>query len=200
MRPTFLALPAALLMGALMSAPALAQVKLERKYTEGSKVTEQTTIHFRQVLTLAGMDVESDVDQVITTSQTVGAKKSDGSTPIEVEISGLKANMALPGGISINFDSAEPPQEVDPQLKFITDMLKALTGARYTVLVDSKGKAQSVDGAQSIIDKANELDPKAGESLQSRLRLRPSSASGSKRPTVSPISLCVRENPGPAPR
>lgn len=168
MRPTLPCFAAALLACSLAAA-ADEPVKLEHKYPEGSKVTEQKTVHVHQVLTLAGMDVETDVDQVITTKQTVKPRKADGSTPIEVEFSSMKVHMALPGGVSIDFDSADPPKDVDPQYKFFTDAFKALSGARYTFTVDARGKVQSVEGSQSILDKANDLDPKAGELLQSRL-------------------------------
>ncbi len=97
-----------LLSSTLASADDAPPVKLELKYPEGSKFTRQQTVHVHQILALAGMDIETDAEEIITSTRSIGTRKPDGSVPIEVEVTALKANMALPGGISIQFDSADP--------------------------------------------------------------------------------------------
>ncbi|HEU5115819.1 MAG TPA: DUF6263 family protein [Isosphaeraceae bacterium] len=169
MRALLPAFSATLLSCALAIAADEAPVKLVLKYPEGSKFTRQQTVRLHQVLTLAGMDIETDAEEIVTSTRSIGTRKPDGSVPMEVEVTALKANMSLPGGISIQFDSAGPPEDIDPQLKFIVDMLRAFSGSHYTVVIGPRGDIQSIEGAQAIIDRASDLDPKAGDALRSRL-------------------------------
>src|SRR5258708_33731831 len=65
------------------SQKAQAQVKLEYKFAEGDKLTYKSTTKTKQVLTLQGMEIETESDQVAVSSRTVGKRRADSSTPIE---------------------------------------------------------------------------------------------------------------------
>jgi hypothetical protein len=100
----------------------------------------------------------------------VGARRGDGSIPLEVMTDSIKANINTPAG-NISFDSANPDagKEEGSPLAFLHDTLKALTGASYTVVIGKDGKIAAVEGAEKVVEKAGELSPQAAEVLRGRM-------------------------------
>jgi hypothetical protein len=164
----FVLAPALVLAG--MTTATQAQVKLEYKYVEGTTSKVKTTVKVHQILNLANMDVETNSDQVLTSVSTTGKRKPDGTLPIESKIESLKVDLSLPGGVNIAFDSANPPSKKDESpLGVVVDIFQALAGSTYTVVLDKQDKVLGVEGTQKLLDKANEINPKAAEALKSRL-------------------------------
>lgn len=154
-----------------MAATTRAQVKLEPKYQEGSTVTVEATSKTHQVLTINGMDIETDAENVTTESRAVGRRKADGGLPVNVKVESLKADLNL-NGQTISFDSsAPPPKDVDPQLSFIVDIFRIVAGSTYTIELDAKDQVVSVEGVDKLIEKAAELNPTAAEMIKDQVSL-----------------------------
>jgi hypothetical protein len=163
------ALTSAVLLAGLTTA-AQAQVKLEYKHIEGTTSKVKTASKTHQILSIAGMDIETNSEETVVSSSAVGKRRPDGTLPIEVKIEDLKAQLSLPGGLSLDFDSANPPAKKDDSpIGFVLDIFKAVAGSAYTVTLDKQDKVMGVEGLQKVLDKANDLDPKAAAALKGRL-------------------------------
>lgn len=160
---------ALVVLGAVAPA-AQAQVKLEYKYPEGRKSSYRASIKTHQVLSILGMDVETEADQSTVSSEAVGKRNADGTLPLTQKIESVRAQLSLPGGINVNFDSADPNAKIDnPQVAFLGEVFKALVGVSYTVVLDPKNKAKFVEGTETFDAALDKLDPKAAAVLRGRL-------------------------------
>lgn len=149
---------------------ALAQVKLEYKFSEGQKHTYKSTVKTSQTLTLMGQGIQTEATEKIVSSTSVGKKRSDGTTPVEEKVEALNVEMSLPGGIVVTYDSKDPAPKVDnPQLAFLTDIYKLVSQMSYTVVLDDQNKVKAVEGAEKILEQAGKLNEMAKQSLQSRM-------------------------------
>jgi len=141
---------------------AQAQVKLEYKFTAGDKLTYKSTTKTKQVLTLQGMEIETESDQVVITSRTVGKRRADSSTPIEDKVESLRAELSLPGGNNLTLDSTNPDAKVDnPALAFLSEVFKLAGETSYTVVLDNQNKVQAIEGIEKVMEKADKLSPQA---------------------------------------
>ncbi|MFO0890905.1 MAG: DUF6263 family protein [Isosphaeraceae bacterium] len=147
-----------------------AQVKLEYKFREGQAQTYKSTVKTTQVLTLMGQEIPTDATETIVSSQKVGAKRSDGTIPVEDKVESLAVELALPMGIMISFDSKNPDNKVDnPQLAVIADIYKLISQVGYTVVLDAQNKVKAIEGAEKILEQADKLNDAAKQSIRSRL-------------------------------
>lgn len=162
---------AAAVLGLGLAQTASAQVKLELKWPEKSSYTLETVVKLDQTLEIMGMEIPTQSEETIQTTRSIGEKRSDGSIPVEITTDSLKANLNLPGGNTIAFDSANPdaPVEEDSPFGFLVDTFKALTGAKYTIVVGKDGKVTAVEGTEKVLDKANQISPQAADILKSQL-------------------------------
>jgi hypothetical protein len=145
------------------------QVKLEYKVAEGTTERHKMESKVHQLLTIEGMEILTDVDQSAVTTSVNGKRNADGTLPIEVTLDSFKIRMGLPGGIELNLDSTDKDLKVDvPQLAFLSEMLKAMRGASYTVVLDSKDKVKFVEGTEKNLAKAGELTKQAADTLKAR--------------------------------
>jgi hypothetical protein len=159
-----------LAMVASLAVPALAQVKLEYKYPEETSAQYRTTSKVHQILTIVGMDIETDADTTFVSSHSVGKKNADGTVPVTVKIDSLRSQIDLPGGNSVTFDSANPDAKIEnPQLAFLGDVYKIVVGMVYTVILDDKGQVKAVEGTEKTLAKLEGLDPKVASILKGRL-------------------------------
>lgn len=149
---------------------ARAQVKLEYRFPEESKSSHRTEVKTHQILSIMGMDVETSAEETIVTSTAVGKRKPDGTLPIIEKIESLKAQIELPGGINITFDSSNPEAKIDnAQLAFLGDVFRAVTGAGYTLVLDAKNKVKFVEGTEALEAKFASLEPSAAAVLKGRM-------------------------------
>jgi len=146
------------------SQTAQAQVKLEHKFPEGTKRTYKTKSKTRQVLTLMGNEIETEEDITSVTSRTVGKRRGDSSLPVEEKVESLRLALSFPGGINVNYDSSDPSVKIDnPELAFLGDVFKLISGSAYTVVLDDKNKVKAIEGTEKYLEKTETLDEKARE-------------------------------------
>lgn len=149
---------------------AQAQVKLQLKHPEGQKITTEHSMKLDQVTTVMGMDINTNVEQVTTTSTTFGKPREDGTIPIENKVEALKANINTPlGTLSYDSTSSNNPEPDAEQLKPAVDVIKARLGTSYTVVLDKDGKVKAVEGLEKILEKIVAANPEAGEQAKSSL-------------------------------
>jgi hypothetical protein len=151
-------------------APAVfAQVKLEYKFPEGSATTVKSTIKAQQVLSINGMDNETESERVMTETRTIGKRGIDGTLPIVETLDSIRIHLSLMG-VDIDFDTAQPDAKIDnPQLSFLGDLLKLMAGSSYTIVIDDKNQFKSVEGLEKLLEKAKDLDPMAVEGLKASI-------------------------------
>jgi hypothetical protein len=154
----------------IWSQEARAQVKLEYKFTEGDKLTYKSTAKTKHVLTLQGMEFETENDQAVVSSRTVGKRRADSSTPIEEKVESLRAELALPGGNNVTLDSTNPDAKIDnPALAFLGEMFKLAGQASYTIVLDNRNKVQAIEGIEKLLEKADKLSPPARDAIRERM-------------------------------
>ncbi|WP_406696934.1 DUF6263 family protein [Singulisphaera sp. Ch08] len=149
---------------------AQAQVKLEYKFPEGRKSTFKTTAKTHQILSIMGMDVETEAEESVVTSSIIGKRNADGTLPMTHKIESIRTQLSLPGGINVTFDSADPNGKIEnAQVAFLGDVFKALVGVSYSVVLDAKDKVKFVEGTETFDAKLDGLDPKAAAVLRGRI-------------------------------
>lgn len=155
--------------GVLASAPATrAQVKLEYRFPEGKTLTYKTSTKMKQVLTINGMEIPTDVDQTLIASQTIGKRSADASLPIQEKVESLHTEITLPGANAVSYDSKEGEPKIDnPELAFLGDVFKLAAEATYTIVLDGKNKVKAIEGTEKLQEKAEKLDPKVREAIRS---------------------------------
>src|SRR5438270_188616 len=82
-----------LVMVAGLALPAMAQVKLEYKYPEGTSTRYRTTSKTHQVLTLAGMDIETSAEESVISTHSVGKRNPDGTLPVTQKVESLRSQI-----------------------------------------------------------------------------------------------------------
>lgn len=160
----------AALLVAIAVTPAQAQVRLEHKFPEGRKLTYSSGLKIHRILTVAGMEFPTDVDQVVVIARTIGSRAADGSLPVGEKIESFRAELTLPGNIRVSFDSKDGKLETDEkQLEFLGDVYRFIPGIEYTVVLDAQNRVKAIEGAEKIQEKAEKLDPRVRDALRSRL-------------------------------
>lgn len=146
-----------------------AQVSLAYKFNEGEKEKDRTVVKVHQTLTIGGNDIQTDSDVAVVASLAVGKRGEDGTLPLVHKVESLRTQLMLPGGLSLSFDSANPDAKIDnPQIAFLGDVFKAAAGMEYTVVLDAKGEARSVEKVESRLVKLDDLDPKARDLIKGK--------------------------------
>lgn len=146
----------------IWAAPVKAQVKLEHKYPEGQKLTYKSISKTSQTLTLMGMEIESNEERTVVSSVATGKRRSDSTLPLERKVESLRADLSLPGGIKVVFDTADPNAKIDaPSLSFLADIFKLAGQITYTIVLDEHNKVKAIEGTEKLQEKAEKLDPQA---------------------------------------
>ncbi len=160
--------------------PAAAQVKLEHKRLEGRKTTLHTTMNLKQVLSLAGMNLETNSDRFVITTLQVGKRSADGNLRVDSTTGKMTLTIKLPGGMMLVFDSDDPSKKADiPQLEPILELLRAAAKARTTMVFDKQDELVAVEGLDKASeglsdDLKGELDPeRAKKAAQQELKRLP---------------------------
>jgi hypothetical protein len=149
---------------------ARAQVKLEVKYPPGRVLKQMTTTKTHQILTLDGMPIETEGDQTVVNVESIEPARDDATIPVTTKVDSLKVDLSLPGGLSVNFDSAQPDAKIEPpQLAFLGDVFKLISQVRFTVVLDKARAFKSVEGTEAIREQAEKLSEPAKGSIMSRL-------------------------------
>lgn len=135
---------AVLVLGASANA-GFAQVVLKPKLAENTKSRTTVEVSTEQTLTLAGMPLETKVEQFMITNDAVGSKQSDGKIQSTGSFETMQVEMQLPGGIQLAFDSGNPKTEAAiPQLTPILQMFDAIASSTYETTFSSPGRIDSI--------------------------------------------------------
>jgi Family of unknown function (DUF6263) len=156
----------------LWSQAAQAQVKLQYKFPEGKKLTYKTTEKQRQVLTLMGMEIETEQSQTTVISSAIGRRRDDSSLPVEEKVESYRTQLSLPGNVNLTYEkessAADPKVKIDnPQFIFLNDVFKLTSEVDYTVVLDEQNKVKAIEGVDKLLEKASKLDAIARESIGS---------------------------------
>ena len=152
---------------ALLIVPAAeAQVILKPKYQPNTQQIFNVENTTKQILTLNGMDIETESVQFIIAERSVGPRADNGSLRVTERIKKLQQEITLPG-IKLSFDSSNPAKKAPlPQLEPILDLLRVISKSRYTFVYDKSDKLQKVEGADKALE---DLDPEVRKSLAAKL-------------------------------
>lgn len=155
-----------MLVVAMVAGTAAAEaVKFERRYEPGSKYQATRTMHVEQSLVLAGMNIDTSMEQDLVATSEVGERNADGSIEVTDTITAIRSVMDLPNGIQLEYDSENPVAESpDSSLDFITEMLDATVGVSWTKVVGEDGEVKEVKVAEN--DRLDNLSPLAAEMMR----------------------------------
>ena len=145
------------------SREAQAQVKLEYKFTEGDKLTYKSTSKTKQVLTLQGMEFETQSDQAVVSSRTVGKRRADAEYTHRREGRIAPRRIVVPGGNNLTLDSTNPDAKIDnPALAFLGEVFKLAGETSYTIVLDNLNKVQAIEGIEKCWKRPTSLARKLG--------------------------------------
>lgn len=140
-------------------ATASAQVKLELKYPPNTKSVSETSVKTHQILTLAGMDLETKSTTFSLTSKTIGNRAEDGTLTIVEKVDVLQTEVGLPMGTTIQFDSANPEKKADnPLLEPILERLRVTFKTPVTVILDDANKVKEVKFPDGLVESLNDAN------------------------------------------
>lgn len=135
------------------------EVQLELKYPAGAKVVNDTELKVKQTLGINGMDIDTNVEQFITTVSEVGTRGADGLLPVTNSIKTLQVEMELPGGITLSFDSGNPDKEQKaaiPELDAVVGVFRALAKSRWTMMFNKQNRVESVKNEGEALEGLDE--------------------------------------------
>lgn len=137
---------------AIWSLETRAEVTLQRKYMPNTTVKQRIHSHIDQVLNIAGQDQNTSIDSTTTTVAEIGERNSSGIIPVKVKFESMQANLSLPGGFNVNYDSANPHPAQEGPLAFVTEIFRAMSGAVLTYHLDQSNAVVAVEGTQEVIN------------------------------------------------
>ncbi|HVX14936.1 MAG TPA: DUF6263 family protein [Pirellulales bacterium] len=106
-----------------------AQVTLKPKFAEGTQFRAKETQKVDQILKLAGNTLPSKSTMTFVVLTSYGQRDAEGNLPIKSKFEATQAEILLPGGRTLKFDSADPDAKAsDPQLEAALDQFRKLTG------------------------------------------------------------------------
>ncbi len=134
-----------------------AEVTLQNKVTPNSKRVYHLDQKSEQVLTLGPQDIETKTSTFIVQHQTAGPKLADGSVEIVEKVEVLQNEIKLPGGLTFQFDSANPDKKADDaRLEPIATLLRLTLKNPQTVVFDASGKVSAVRFSEDLASQVGE--------------------------------------------
>lgn len=134
------------------------QTTLVRKYVEGAAYQSRVAVNIDQKLTLGGQDAGTKANNIVEVKTSIGKRDAEGKLPISISTSLKSAEIALPGGVKIKFDAANPDakEEVpgNPLYEIVRDRIKANANTTMEITLDKDDKVFEIKG----------LKPEAGAS------------------------------------
>lgn len=160
--PALLALSLATL---LIAPTAHAQVVLRPKLRPNSKRVFHSETSSKQILSLAGMDIETSSTQFVVMEQVTGARAADGTLRLTDTTKKLQQEITLPG-FKISFDSDNPDKKAPlPQLESMLDLLRIIAKAKTTLVFNKSDQMVKVEGVDELL---KDLDPAVRKSFSSQ--------------------------------
>ena len=132
------------------------QVVLKPKLQPKTIRIYRSQMNTKQILTLTGMDVETNATQFTITEHALGARGDDGTLRLVETIRKLQQEITLPG-FQITFDSSNPDKKAPlPQLEPILDLLRVISKLKTTLVHNKADQVIKVEGIKELI---KDLDP-----------------------------------------
>jgi len=123
-----------------------AQVTLEAKYQENTKIIARSDINLAQNLQLAGQEIVTKSNQVIITEYASGMRGKDGTLRIKATVRKLTGNWEFPGGIKMEFDSEVPKRKAPvAQLEPVLELLRVTFKTPITHVFSKDGSVKTVE-------------------------------------------------------
>jgi hypothetical protein len=167
----------------MAAAPLAAQVKFERKYVPETKATTNVETTTVQVLTLAGMDLETKSSQFLILTNTIGKRNPDGTLPIVSQLDKMQTEISAPGGIKVAFDSGDPDKKAENALlEPIFDVFRLVAKTKSTTILDKENHIKAIEFEGNPAEKVgddfkSQFDPevkkKAAENERTALTDKP---------------------------
>lgn len=135
----------------IFATSAQAQVTLKHKFPDGRTSTVEAEVKTSQTLNLAGMELKSGSVQTVTVTTTNGQRADDGTLVVKNKIVALKAEVTLPGGTELAYDSAKP--DADPpgtQFDFLLDVFKATAKSSWEAVMDQDNRVVAIKGRDAV--------------------------------------------------
>jgi hypothetical protein len=137
--------------------PVSAEVALELKFPEESKVTVQVEVAVDQTLTLAGQDIVTKQSNFAVATSNIGKRAADGSLAVVEKVDVFQSELNI-NGTKIQFDSANPDKKADiPQLEPLLDIYRAVLKFPVTKTLDAKNQLVSVKLPEGEFEKLGDL-------------------------------------------
>ena len=123
-----------------------AQVTLEIKHHQESKVIERSDIRVAQNLQLAGQEVITKNKQVIIIEHVTGTRAKDGTLRTKATIKKWTGKWEFPGGIMMEFDSEVPDRKAPiAQLEPVLELLRVTLRNPITHVFNKDGSVNVVE-------------------------------------------------------
>jgi hypothetical protein len=133
------------------------EVRLERKYLPETTATTHIEASTKQILTIAGMDLESLTSRFIITTSKTEKRNEEGILPIITTIDKLQVNLSLPGGLQVMFDSGDPEKKAENALlEPLLDVLRVAAKAKTTTLIDKDNQIKAIEFPDNPAEKVGD--------------------------------------------
>jgi hypothetical protein len=129
---------------------AFAQVKLERKYKEGSTYSAESVSRIEQKLVIAGMDVDTSIETHTAVTSAIGKRDVAGMLKIQEKIDSLRINMSVMGQ-QYMFDSSSPNTTGSSPFEILRDVHKSLAKRTTTTVLDKQNRVYAIEADQDVL-------------------------------------------------
>jgi Family of unknown function (DUF6263) len=130
------------------------EVTLRYRWNKGEtlryRITQHTASNISGLPGMGDITVEQTISQVFRSSTENVAQ--NGSTTLQQVIESAKVDFNTPMG-KLAYDSANPSAAPDPQTKMLQATFSAMIGEPVTVIMDSTGTVEKVEGFTRLVEK-----------------------------------------------
>lgn len=139
------------------------------KFPESTKQRKEAESKTEQTLTIAGMGLETKVTTFSVSEAETGKRDAEGKLSLVETVKVLQADLNLPGGLKLQFDSANPDKEAEnPLLNPILEVFRTIVKYPITTVIDRDNKIASSAMAENAFEKL----PKETRSMLEPARLK----------------------------
>jgi hypothetical protein len=146
-----------LITGFVTAGAAAVELKFERKYLPETTATTHVDASSRQILTIAGMDLETISSRFIITTSKSGKRNAEGTLPIVTTTDKLQVNLTAPGGLKLMFDSGDPDKKAENALlEPVLDVLRVVARTKTTTLIDKDNQIKAIEFEDNPAEKVGD--------------------------------------------
>lgn len=154
----------ALFLSAAASASAQVNLVNQPDYKPGRETKATTEMKLDQTLTIAGMPIETKVENFVVQNFKVGEPQTDGNVPVAQKTESMQLNLSA-AGMTFNFDSGNPNTDVpNPIFKSVAEFLAKMCKAEQQIVYGADGKVKEVKWKDDVFANVDpmyksEVDP-----------------------------------------